>query len=96
MSTAVADFEVVVESGIPVPERKSLREFAKKRESKYPVAKLEVGQSFWVPSEKSLSLRGTAARHKKLNPGFEYTVRSEVRTSPDGVETVGVRVYRLN
>lgn len=95
MSTAVADFEVVVESGIPVPERKSLREFAKKRESKYPVAKLEVGQSFWVPKAKSLSARGTASRFKKQNPEWEYTVRVEGRTNAEGVVESGVRVYRL-
>ena len=95
MSTAVADFEVVVESGIPVPERKSLRSFAKKRESKYPVSKLEVGQSFWVPKAKSLSARGTASRFKKQNPEWGYTVRVEGRTNAEGVVESGVRDYRL-
>ena len=96
MSTAIAECaDIVIETGIEVPPRKSMRDIAKRRESKYPVGKLEVGQSFWVAKEKAFSARGTASRYKKLNPGFEYTVRAEEKVNAEGIAEKGVRVFRL-
>jgi len=86
-------FGIEIESNICVPERQRKGRRGP-RQSKYPVAKLEAGQSFWVPKSVANSARGTAARHKKLNPDFDYTARTEDRTDAEGVVHAGVRVFR--
>ena len=75
--------EVTIEQNIEIP-KVSNRGHWKKEQPLYPVAKLNVKDSFWICKEKSGSLRCTASRFKRLNPGWNYTVRSEKVDGKDG------------
>jgi hypothetical protein len=80
--------EVIIESNIEVPKG-SGRGNWKKENVKYPIDKLNVNDSFWVPKSKGASMRSTASRFKRHNSGWSYTVRSE---KLDGDE--GYRIWR--
>ena len=75
--------EVTIENNIEIPAADNRGRW-KKENVKYPIGKLEVKESFWVEKAKSLSLRCTASRYKRLNPGWNYTVRSENLDDKDG------------
>lgn len=79
---------IVIERNIPIPARESnLR--GRPRGSKFPLDKLEVGDSFAIPLgeyrkyKKSkygsyvgeASLRAVTYNYKKANPGKDFTVR---------------------
>jgi len=74
--------EFEIESGIPIPERK-------KRQSKYPFSRLEVGDSFFVPGKTAVKFAGTAYLTSK-KAGVRCRVWDDEK---DGV--TGVRVGRI-
>lgn len=74
--------EFEIESGIPIPERK-------KRQSKYPFSRLEVGDSFFVPGKTALNFARMAYANSK-KAGIRCRVWDDEK---DGV--TGVRVGRI-
>lgn len=70
--------EIKIEKGIPVP--KDLRTV-----KKYPVAELEVGDSFFVPNMTSASLGGTTSYYARKH-NRKFTIRNE---------GTGCRVWRV-
>lgn len=87
--------EIVIDNEVSVPVSSGKRGGgARKGKSKYPLAALEVGQSFWVTRKFEKSLRGTASRYKRQNPGWNYCVRIEDTADIAGVPERGVRVWR--
>ena len=75
--------EVTIESNVEIPVEDNRGRWRKEK-IMYPVNKLGVKESFWICKEKSSSLRCTASRFKRLNPGWNYTVRSEKNDGKDG------------
>ena len=56
-----------IEKGIPAPVGRT-------RAAKYPIAELEVGDSFVLESDKEfLSARGAASRIRRASDTFDYT-----------------------
>jgi hypothetical protein len=80
--------EVTIESNITIPER-GYRGRGKQENTKYPMGKLGVNDSFWVPKAQAASMRCTASRHKRNNPGWDYTVRTEQQK-----DLPGCRIWR--
>lgn len=88
--------EIVIDNEVSIPTGSGRRGGGvRKGISKYPLAALEVGQSFWVTRKFEKSLRGTASRYKRQNPGWNYCVRIEVTADIAGVPERGVRVWRM-
>lgn len=65
---------IQIDKNVEMP--KSERKAYKKRESKYPFAVMEVGDSFLVPAEMNfLNLRQAIMRRKKTTPNEKYKTR---------------------
>ena len=65
---------IQIDKNVEMP--KSERKGYKKRESKYPFAVMEVGDSFLVPAEMNfLNLRQAIMRRKKTTPNEKYKTR---------------------
>jgi hypothetical protein len=75
--------EVIIDSNIEIPAQETRGRW-KKAHAKYPMSKLNVKDSFWVPKAQGPSMRCTASRFKRQNPGWNYTVRSEQNAGEDG------------
>jgi hypothetical protein len=74
--------EMRIEKDIPIPPRAG-------KNLKYEFYKMEVGDSFAVPTTERMRLISAAHGHKMRHPEFNYTVRTsetEVRVSRVAVE----------
>lgn len=74
-----------IEKNIPVPPKGN----KKKKSRKYPLDKMEVGDSFFIKGytlKKYRNISSTIFLHKKRNPGAVFTVRKM-----EG----GIRVFRI-
>lgn len=73
---------MLIEKAIPVPGHQCGR---KRGVSKYPVRKLEVGESFLIPKNEGsrVTVIAIASRLKKEFPGRNYTTRK----TPEGYRT---------
>lgn len=60
-----------IDTGVPTPEPRL----------KYPLAQLEVGQSFVIPLEKRVSISSSISMVKKKYPDRKFTVRKESDTT---------------
>jgi hypothetical protein len=78
------DMTFKIEKGHPMPE------FKRGAPRKYPWAQMEVGDSFFVPGNKTQSMSAVACSRAKIHPPERYICRKEV---VDGVQ--GVRVRRV-
>ena len=67
------------DSGVPIPQSKM------GRPAKYPWRTMHIGESFYAPHIKLLSMRGMAHR-SQLSTGFKYECRAEA---------AGTRVWRI-
>lgn len=77
---------IVIEKGVPLA--KSVR---KARESKYPFAQMEGGDSFFIPGNKAAGkIRSSVSIATKAGHG-----KFSVRTVEEGGK-IGVRVYKLD
>lgn len=77
---------IKIDSGIPIPP-KCPTNGRWHRESKYPFAKLEVGQSFFKSGKYS---GGILSMAKKQAPGYKFTSRKVVESG-----VAGVRLWRI-
>jgi hypothetical protein len=82
---------IVIEKGIPIPER-----IYPGARPKYPFAKLQVGESFFLPSKNFIELRrlyqritAAASSHRRLYGG-KFTIR---QMNMHGV--VGIRIWKI-
>lgn len=78
----------IIEKGIPVPA------VASGRPTIYPLERLGVGDSFFIPlpeGKKHRDLQSSVSRAAKAHEGKKFTTRKDV--SPDG-GTDGIRVWR--
>lgn len=71
--------EYELEVGVPEPEERT-------QHNKYPIRRMQVGESFKVPMEKRGSISATATRIAKVT-GKRFTVRK--------VDQDTVRVWRI-
>lgn len=71
----------IVEKNIKMPSAKK----KKKRAEKYPWARMEVGDSFFVPNKSTGAMSAAAVLAKKRHPTKKFSVRTM---------TDGVRVWR--
>lgn len=87
----IENYQAEIEDGIPAPETRS-------RGSKYPIARLKIGQSIWFPAKSAAKVKGlrntlmAAARVAK--PQIFMTARPEMGEIK-GKKVHGVRVWRL-
>ena len=72
----------VIEKGIPTPELRALAV----RRTKYPFAKMKIGDSFFVPNGKVNTISVSVATFHKNNKPKRFTCRT--------VEG-GIRVWRI-
>jgi hypothetical protein len=62
-----ADMDFKIETEIPMP--------SKRVRDKYPLADMQVGQSFFVPAEKVQNLREAISQRKRRGGTDAFTVR---------------------
>ena len=76
---------IQVEDDIPLPPNP--REHGSKGISKYPLARMAIGQSFLISDCSALAIRQAITRYRKLFPEHNFTIR----TQPDK----SIRVWRI-
>ena len=77
-----------IQKGVPIPTAVGRGA----RESKYPFADMEIGDSFAVHDAKQLqSARNAAYQYKRKNPDFNYGAMS----NPTGTGQPGGRLWRI-
>jgi hypothetical protein len=72
----------VVEKNIKMPAAKAKK---RKRFEKYPWSKMQIGDSFFVPSKTTSAMSAAAVLASKRHPGAKFSVRQM---------TDGVRIWR--
>ncbi len=68
-----------VESNLPIPEMK------KGPQTRYPFAKMKIGDNFFVPTELVHKARNAANAYKIKHTGWNYTAR---------LDAEGLRIWR--
>jgi hypothetical protein len=72
---------IKIERGVPIPKQT--------RDSKYPFAYMDIGDSFFVPGAKAASLQNAAKHHSKRT-GHAYSSRTVTENGVDGA-----RIWRI-
>lgn len=85
------NYQPKIEDDVPIPSDRS-------RGSKYPIARLKVGQSFWFPAKSEGSVKGLRntlmAAGRVAKPPIPLTARVEEKEIK-GKTVYGVRVWRV-
>jgi hypothetical protein len=78
---------ITIDKNVPIPERVWGKNG---RVSKYPFRDMKLGDSFFIPRTTSARFTPNICQFKKLNPKFNFTVRTVVEK-----KVPGVRVWRI-
>ena len=70
--------EFKIEKGVPKPARAGY--------SKYPLRKMEVGDSFFIETGDPSVIRSNVTIFSKRNPGYKFSTRKE---------GTGIRIWRI-
>ena len=80
---------IAVQKNIPFPKKEKKPKMPrKKRESKYPFTKMEIGDSFLLPKDiPFMAARQAISRRARMNPGEKYKSKKTIE---------GRRVWRMS